>query len=482
MHVGRARLGLIGIVVLGGALRFGTLDVQSYWDDEGHTVLLLRRGFGDMLSQIPHVESAPYAYYLAAWTWSQAFGLGEVGLRSFSALAGTLAIPLTYLATRELASARAGLMAAGVVAVNPLLIWYSQEARAYSLLVLFSAASLLFFARALKGVPRSYSWWAIVSSAALATHYFALFPVGAEALILLWVSRGRVSSLRGPLALLGATALLLLPLALVQRGKEFGFVQRSLVSRSAQVPEQLLVGYGIWSEWWGKAAAAFAAILVAFGLVALVWRRNSSGGAFAIYALLVGLAGVLAPFALALVGLDYVLTLYFVGAMSALAAATAAGWSLTRLGVPVVAAYCTLCLGIVAVVNLSPQFQREDLRGASAALGRTCDPRAIVISPESVIGAYVPDLVELPVDGALVREVAVIGMPIKEPGRRPTVPRDVPVEPAGFSEIDRVTSDRFTVVSFRAPSLRPVQVESLVRSRLGSWPYERVDVYLEPGC
>src|SRR5829696_10318840 len=130
----RHRTMLAGIVVLAGVLRFATLDGQSYWFDEATTVRLLRMNLGDMLAAIPDSESTPPLYYVVAWVWTQIFGTGEVGLRSLSALAGTATVPVVYAIGTRAVSPRAGLIAAGLTAANPLLVWYSQEARAYALL------------------------------------------------------------------------------------------------------------------------------------------------------------------------------------------------------------------------------------------------------------------------------------------------------------------------------------------------------------
>ncbi len=84
-----------------------------------------------------------------------------------------------------------GLVAAALAAVNPLLVWYSQEARVYSMLVLVSGLSFLFFIRLLTGDPRRRTLvlWAVISGIALATHYFAAFLVAIEVAWLL-ASRG----------------------------------------------------------------------------------------------------------------------------------------------------------------------------------------------------------------------------------------------------------------------------------------------------
>src|SRR5438309_2776395 len=102
---------LAGIVVAGALLRFATLDVQSYWLDEAATVNLMRKGFGGMISGVVSGESTPPLYYIVAWVWAKLFGTGEVGLRSLSALFGTLTIPVAYVLGRRAAGIRAGLIA-----------------------------------------------------------------------------------------------------------------------------------------------------------------------------------------------------------------------------------------------------------------------------------------------------------------------------------------------------------------------------------
>ncbi|HEV2814066.1 MAG TPA: hypothetical protein VGW10_12510, partial [Solirubrobacteraceae bacterium] len=94
---------LLGLIVaLAAALRFVALGDQSYWYDEAVTVTVLDGSLGDVVDRLPDSESTPPLYYLAAWAWTQVAGLGEAGLRSLSAVAGLAAVPVAYLAAREL--------------------------------------------------------------------------------------------------------------------------------------------------------------------------------------------------------------------------------------------------------------------------------------------------------------------------------------------------------------------------------------------
>src|SRR4051794_38069858 len=207
-----------GLTVLAAALRFATLGVQSYHHDEIVTTSRILRGdFWQAMDAVGFSESAPPLYYALAWLWTQVTGTGELGLRSVSALAGVATVPVAYLLGVELSKRRAGVVAAALVAVNPMLVWYSQEARAYSLFALLTALSLLFFVRALdRGGRRDSLAWGIASALALATHYFAAFPIAAEALWLLR-RRGRGAGGAFPgLWIVAVSGLLLAPLVIHQ--------------------------------------------------------------------------------------------------------------------------------------------------------------------------------------------------------------------------------------------------------------------------
>ncbi len=144
-----------------------------------------------MLGLIPQSESTPPLYYLAAWVWARAFGFGEAGLRSLSAVAGVVTIPVVYVAAERLTGARRiGLVAAALTCFSPLLVWYSQEARSYALLVLLTATALLAMSTALDGFePRALGAWACAAVLSLATHYYAVLAIVPQAVWLLVASR-----------------------------------------------------------------------------------------------------------------------------------------------------------------------------------------------------------------------------------------------------------------------------------------------------
>jgi len=204
---------LLVLVVVAAAIRIITIDNQSFWADEALTAYEAGQSFTAMLHTITSIETTPPLYFVLIWIWSKAFGTSEVALRSISAMAGVATVPIAYLCARELIDRRAGLIAAALVAVNPFMIWYSQEARAYMLLAALSGASFLWFLRAGRDRSgRNLAWWAGFSAAALMTHFFAGFAIAPEAVWLLWACRSRATVLA--VGVVAAVQVAMLPFAI----------------------------------------------------------------------------------------------------------------------------------------------------------------------------------------------------------------------------------------------------------------------------
>jgi mannosyltransferase len=480
---------IIGLVVVPALLRFATLEVQSFDYDELYTVWLVDMGLGDMLEHIPGSESTPPLYYVVAWGWARLVGSGEFGLRALSALIGTATVPVAYAAARELVSRRAAVIAAGLVAFSPWLVWYSQEARSYILVVFLSALSFLLFTRSLRGwAKRDLALWALTSGLALAAHYFAIFLVAPEA-VWLFAAAARRRPVALAVAAVAAVGLALLPLALHQRSQGHGDVMiaqsGSLALRVAQVPKQSLVGYDAPAE---GAAALAAAALAAAGLFLLARRGLKEERHGALVAGGIGGAAIAVPVGLALAGFDYVVARNLIVAEVPLVIAVAVGFGAKRagaLGLAGAGALCILFVGVVVAVAVEDRYQRDDWRGAARALGPPSVARAVVLTPPSApepFRAYLPGLTRLSPVGARVGEVALVGIATTQgrPGGDRRVPRPTAVRPPapGFRFVERRQGATFTVIRFRAG--RPVEVtpRDLWQSGLGRGP--RPTVLLQP--
>jgi 4-amino-4-deoxy-L-arabinose transferase-like glycosyltransferase len=143
---------LAALTLLALALRVTHLG-RSLFTDETYSLALAQRGFGHMLGLFGY-EANGMPYPIVLWPLIRIFGTGEIVLRVPAVLAGTASVPALWWAARRLGYRDAvALGAAALLAVNPMAVWYSQEARPYALVVL--AACLAF--GALPGVlaPRA---------------------------------------------------------------------------------------------------------------------------------------------------------------------------------------------------------------------------------------------------------------------------------------------------------------------------------------
>lgn len=136
---------ILGIVAIGGLLRVVALGREGLWFDEVNTVLMSR----ESLSGIVQHMGQPPLYCLILHFWMLAFGESDVALQSLSVVIGILCIPLMYLIGAELFDKRTGLIAALLLAVSAMAILESLEVRMYSLLLLLTLLSFLFFIRIL---------------------------------------------------------------------------------------------------------------------------------------------------------------------------------------------------------------------------------------------------------------------------------------------------------------------------------------------
>jgi len=206
------------LTLLALAVRLHNLTYHSLWFDEAMSVHWAR-------STVPRIwqvsmnlveDRLPPLYYLALHYWRLLVGDGEFAVRLPSALLGAALIPVVYRLTLDLFGQRVAVLAGTVAALNPFLVWYSQEARMYALAALLGTLGTWFFWQAVVGRERRWYWpaYGLCALAGLYTHLYTGFLLPAHALyLLLTPRRARCVWLPFTLTML-AVAALFAPLAL----------------------------------------------------------------------------------------------------------------------------------------------------------------------------------------------------------------------------------------------------------------------------
>ncbi|NIN66257.1 MAG: hypothetical protein GTO63_16510 [Anaerolineae bacterium] len=174
------------------------LDHQSLWYDEGFSQYLARMSLGEITARTARDIHPPFYYYLLHF-WMPMFGNGEFSLRFLSLIFGVLTVPLIYVSGRRFLGYASGVLAAALIAISPLFLWYSQEARMYTLVTFLCLLSTYLLLRIMGKQGRPDLLWGaygLTSVVAVYTHFYAFFVLAFQAIFLVswWVlwTRGRV--------------------------------------------------------------------------------------------------------------------------------------------------------------------------------------------------------------------------------------------------------------------------------------------------
>ncbi len=249
-------------VLLASLLRVLYLGIQPLWWDEGYSVWFATHPLSEMVA-LTAQDIHPPLYYALLHGWIGLFGAGPVVLRLLSVLVGVLAVPAVYLCGRRMLGPRGALLAAFLLAINPLHVYYSQEVRMYGSVALLGIGVLALGWRILishsllqqaspisarhfnagrsgwrdwrvhmsagrSGLP---IWIAYIflATAALYTQYYAVFlPIGLT-LYACWHWRRNWPALARWLAAQAITALLYLPWVLYAAPKLVLYVSQKVV-------------------------------------------------------------------------------------------------------------------------------------------------------------------------------------------------------------------------------------------------------------
>ena len=222
---------MLAVIASAFALRVYRLDAQSLWYDEGFSAHVALGDFSGIFAYAG-MDLHPPLYHILLWLWTHLAGGSEFALRFLSVAAGVTTVALMYRLGTQLGGSQLGVVAAILAVANPFLVYYSQEARMYSLLTALALLSTVCLLRVLPAPARAltasgrnttpnvksvrgelveppphrgpstgsgradsgWGWYTLATAALLLTHYFAVFLVLAHGL---WVilAFGRTATL-----------------------------------------------------------------------------------------------------------------------------------------------------------------------------------------------------------------------------------------------------------------------------------------------
>jgi len=164
------------------------LTRESLWDDEGYTIWFvhdegnppegivqsaqfIRRSLTDTLARV-RADVHPPLYFLALDAWVLVTGESIYTVRLLSTFFGIVALAATYAVGKRLFDMQTGLIAVVVLATASFFVYYTREARMYTLLTALSALSMWAYLRwRTQATIRRAVIYGVLMAALLYTHY-----------------------------------------------------------------------------------------------------------------------------------------------------------------------------------------------------------------------------------------------------------------------------------------------------------------------
>lgn len=383
------------ILILATTLRLVKID-QSFWLDEAINIVASQNySFWDMVTKYPVGDFHPPGYFALLWIWARIGGIGEIWVRLPSLILGVTTVWLVFLLGKELFNRKTGLFAALFMALAPLHVYYSQEARMYSFAAFSVALSFYFFWKVLnKGNMVNLVGYGISNAFVLYSDYLAYLIFPTQFIYFLLFKRNFLVKVISVWIL---NLVILIPwLAVFSKQLAAGTAAASLVPGwasvvgGASVKELLLIPVKIFfgrvsiddKQIYGLLSSLVG--IVYGGLIVIGVRKLNSGTKLLMFWLFIP---VILAFAISffIPVLTYFRMLFILPAVYLL---LAKGLDvLSQRAMPIRRRLLWLVTGTVCTVSAislwvyytNPKFQREDWRGAVYAVDQLAQGNGIIL-------------------------------------------------------------------------------------------------------
>lgn len=377
---------LIILTIIGFILRFYNLGFNSLWLDEAATHSFAIMSIPDIWKATAGGEFNPPLFYWIEHLMLM-IGNNEVILRFIPTLLGVLTIPIIYFVGKEFMDRNVGIIAAAAIAVSPFLIFYSQEARAYSMMLFFVALSMIFYFKSLKTHDlKNWTLFSIFSALALWSHFYAFIIILS---LFLYAIILQIKDIRKNLQRLKMIAtsiiifiILCLPLILV--------AAQLFISRTSSAPAFGMQGMSLVSETFKQLSGFYEIptmillIIFAIGIIQTFFVDKHKGIFLILVTIITFTVSVILSYKMPMVPryLIFFNTIFFIG----IAISYKLFYNLVnRREIIYLFIAFLIVLSTPMLTNYYSSYSKEDWRGFSGQLQQLTNPGDIVVTSPGYI-------------------------------------------------------------------------------------------------
>jgi len=383
------------ILFLALFFRFINLNQSLWWDEAINVVYAQTSDFWWFITKYPVGDFHPPGWFAILWVWGHLFGFSEIMVRMPSVILGAATVGLTFLLGKELFNRRVGFLSAFLLAIAPLHVYYSQEARMYVLAAFSVTLSFYFLNRLI--LQKKWAGLGFIASLVLvlSSDYLAYFAIPAQVICLAWVNKLR----KNVLVSLLAAGLIFLPwFAIFPNQLKTGINAAISLPGWANVVGSnfkdlilfpIKTFYGritISNELLYAAAAGIAGIIFASIFFYGLKKRDDATKLLISWifvpAILALLVSIFIP-VLAYFRMIFILPAFYLFLAKSLISLP------NKITVAATTLICLISFASLFGYYINPKFQREDWRGAISFVSKEVDSQALVIFENNEIPAPV---------------------------------------------------------------------------------------------
>ena len=232
---------LAGLTLLAAALRLIALDQQLWYDEMLLAVRWAPLSLGEIVTTYQS-QNQHMLYSVLARISLDLFGEHNWALRLPAVLFGVATVPALYFCARQVTSRREALLAAALLTVSYHHVWFSQNARGYTGLALWTVMTTYFFLRGIRDSSlRPWLWYGVSMALGMYTHLTMGFVAAGHFVVYGWQFLAGRSKQRPYLPMCGFVLAGLVTIAL------YAPVLPQVLSRT--VGQQSSAAASVQSEW-----------------------------------------------------------------------------------------------------------------------------------------------------------------------------------------------------------------------------------------
>lgn len=173
------------IAIISLAINSFLLYSQSIRLDESQSIWIATKTVSAILKFTAEDVHVPL-YGTILHFWIQLFGTNIVNVRTLSLLFFIISLPIIYLVIKESSTKHVALLTVSLFSLSPFVIWFTSEARMYTLFILVTSINHLFFLRMIRSDGKTAKFGYFLSTVfGFYTHYFFIFLIITQGIFVL---------------------------------------------------------------------------------------------------------------------------------------------------------------------------------------------------------------------------------------------------------------------------------------------------------